>query len=231
MKLRLVSAWSNRHFLCLYLRSYADSDKHGYGYRNHKCSWAGSYFFINVGPFTNKDWLKLRKGYVSTSKLSLGYDYSFMPLLADLAKVSLKVKHVWVIASIMNVITYPVRPLIVWLHKKVNIEKFGWIYASTNNKDANICFLKSIQYVNDSQTPRTLGSMSTRYRPDTKVWDRYLINVDSRVFAFWIKDAVIKYEIIRHIVLAPKMKSKWVSFTTNKTMCAWKLILKTSIDI
>ena len=94
-----------------------------------------------------------------------------------------------------------------------------------------ICFLKSIQNVNDSQTPRTLGSISTRYRPDAKVWDRYLINVDSRVFAFWIKDAVIKCEIIRQIVLAPKMKSKWASFTTNKTMCTRKLhlILKTSI--
>ena len=55
-----------------------------------------------------------------------------------------------------------------------------------------------------SQIAKTLGSMSIRYRSGTKVPDRYLIDVDPRVFAIW------------DWCCAPS--SLWVLYTTISTV-------------
>ena len=52
------------------------------------------------------------------------------------------------------------------------------------------CCLEKDYY---TQIAKTLGSKSTRYRSDTKVSDRYLIDIDSIVFAIW---AVSVYELM-----------------------------------
>ena len=39
----------------------------------------------------------------------------------------------------------------------------------------------------DTQITKTLGSTSIRHRSDTKVWDRFLIDVDPNSFAVWFR--------------------------------------------
>ena len=51
--------------------------------------------------------------------------------------------------------------------------------------DDKVGIMTSVAFQSPPQRAKALRSMSIRYRSDAKESDRYLIDIDARVFAIW----------------------------------------------
>ena len=81
-------------------------------------------------------------------------------------------------ANVKFVITYPWHNL-SW---SLSIIKKDLLFCGSLS---NLTQMGTPYTIDATQIAKTLGSMSIRYRSDANVSDRYLIDVDPRVFAIW----------------------------------------------